>query len=76
MNHHTVIRALSSSCIRGLRRERGERFKGRCISSIAFDSPERFGYRFGVNGLSLKRREIAASGVVGRRCPALHLDDL
>ena len=41
MNDHTVIRALSSNCIRGLRRERGERFKGRCISSIAFDSPER-----------------------------------
>jgi hypothetical protein len=76
MNHHPVIRALSSSCIRGSRRERGQRFKGRCISSIAFDSPERFGYGFGVNGLSLKRFEIAASGVIGRRCPALHLDDL
>src|SRR5882757_7462126 len=76
MNHHTVIRALSSSCIRGLRRQRGERFKGRCIPSIAFDSPERFGYSFGVNGFSLKRRKIAASGGVGRRCPTLHLDDL
>src|SRR5258708_4197785 len=28
MNHHAVIRALSSSCIRGSRRERRERFKG------------------------------------------------
>src|SRR5260370_12892582 len=30
MNHHTVIRALSSSCIRGLRRQHAERFEARC----------------------------------------------
>jgi hypothetical protein len=41
MNQHTVIWALSSSFIRGLGGERGHRLKGRCIASIAFDSPER-----------------------------------
>ena len=37
MNHHAVIRALSSSRILGMRRERGERFKGRCIRSSRSD---------------------------------------
>jgi hypothetical protein len=76
MNHDAVIRALPGSCIRGLRRERGERFKGRCISAIAFDWPELFGYCPGVDGLPFKSCEIAAGGGGGRWCSALHLDDL